>query len=160
MKCRCPACGAVMSLDVFIDHEDALLALVAVFELSKPLGKALIAYFALFRPQNSSLSFKRVLSLLNELMPMIEAQKFERNKRQYEAPLEAWLYGIEITLNQREELDLPMRSHGYLLKVMTGWKSATNLSEITPSLANNPSVPTTSKKKATINRLQAKKKGK
>ena len=50
MKVRCPTCGAVMSLDVLIAHDDAREALIALTGISDDLFKAVLRYLTLFRP--------------------------------------------------------------------------------------------------------------
>lgn len=50
MKVRCPTCGAVMSLDVLIAHDDAREALIALTGISDELVKAILRYLTLFRP--------------------------------------------------------------------------------------------------------------
>ena len=49
MKVRCPTCGAVMSLDVLIAHDDAREALIALTGISDDLFKAVLRYLTLFR---------------------------------------------------------------------------------------------------------------
>lgn len=86
MKVRCPTCGAVMSLDVLIAHDDAREALIALTGISDELVKAMLRYLTLFRPAEKDLSFNRVSKLLGDLLPMIQARMVERNRKQYAAP--------------------------------------------------------------------------
>lgn len=71
MKVRCPTCGAVMSLDVLIAHDDAREALIALTGISDDLFKAVLRYLTLFRPAEKDLSFNRVSKLVGEIAPMI-----------------------------------------------------------------------------------------
>ena len=55
MKVRCPTCGAVMSLDVLIAHDDARDALIALTGISDDLFKA----FLLNRSSDLDRHFRR-----------------------------------------------------------------------------------------------------
>jgi len=122
MRLSCPACGAEMTLDVAIAHEGARAATLAALELPHQLGKPLIAYIALFRPPKRQLSHDRLASLLNELLPLIQAAQIERNGRTWSAPVEYWRAALESMIAKRDagKLQLPLKSHGYLLEVVAG----------------------------------------
>ena len=119
MQIRCPSCGAEMSLEAVIDNDAAAQALTLALSIT-PLGKLIVRYLALFRPAKSKLSWPRVVSLLGELMPMIESQRIERNGTLYEAPHDVWCAAIEQMLATRDagRLQTPLKSHGYLFEVM------------------------------------------
>lgn len=122
MKITCPACGAEMTLDVAIAHEGARAATLTALELPERLGKALIAYVSLFRPPKRQLSHDRLAALLGELLPLIQAAQIERNGRAWPAPIDYWRAAIETMLAKRDagRLQLPLRSHGYLLEIIAG----------------------------------------
>jgi hypothetical protein len=119
MQVRCPSCGAQMSLDAIIDDSAAAQALQAALEMS-PVGTLLIRYLALFRPAKTKLTWPRVASLLNELLPLIKQERLERDGRVYDAPLQVWASAIEKTLSARDSgaLRTPLKSHGYLFEVV------------------------------------------
>ena len=122
MKCKCPACGALSSLDVLIANKAASDALNAALLVNGELGEALIRYLGLFRPAKSSLTFERVATLLSELTPMLQAQTIRRDGREFPAPPEAWIYAINQMMANRINFTLPMKSHGYLLEIIAGFK--------------------------------------
>ncbi len=122
MKVKCSACGAVHSLDALVANEAASQALNAALLINGELGRALIGYLGLFRPAKSSLTFERVATILNELSPMITAGKIQRDGREFSAPPEVWIYGINQMLASRQTLKLPMKSHGYLLEIIASYK--------------------------------------
>lgn len=124
MKVKCSACGAIHSLDALVANEAASQALNAALLVNGELGRALIGYLGLFRPAKSSLTFERVSTILNELSPMIISGKIQRDGREFSAPPEAWIYGINQMLASRQTLKLPMKSHGYLLEIIAGYKPA------------------------------------
>ena len=126
MNIKCPNCGAVHSLDSLINDADASAVLRAVLEMDAEMGKAAIRYVGLFRPAKSQLSWARTAKLLNELMLMIKAQEAVRDGVSYPAPAEAWLHGINETVNARDQgrLKLPLKSHGYLLEIVSQWQGS------------------------------------
>jgi len=117
MKVRCPTCGAVMSLDVLIAHDDAREALIALTGISDDLFKAVLRYLTLFRPAEKDLSFNRVSKLIGEIAPMIREGEIVRNRKTYPAPREAWIWAATRCLEARDagKLTPPLTSHGYLL---------------------------------------------
>ena len=126
MNIKCPNCGAVHSLDSLINDADASAVLRAVLEMDAEMGKAAIRYVGLFRPAKSQLSWARTAKLLNELMLMIKAQEAVRDGVSYPAPAGAWLHGFNETVNARDQgrLKLPLKSHGYLLEIVSQWQGS------------------------------------
>ena len=126
MNVKCPNCGAVHSLDSLINDADASAVLRAVLEMDAELGKAAIRYIGLFRPAKSQLSWARTAKLLNELLPMIKAQEAARDGVCFPAPAEAWIHGFNETVNARDQgrLKLPLKSHGYLLEIISQWQGS------------------------------------
>ena len=126
MNIKCPNCGAVHSLDSLINDADASAVLRAVLEMDVEMGKAAIRYVGLFRPAKSQLSWARTAKLLNELTPMIKAQEAVRDGVSSPAPAEAWLHGFNETVNARDQgrLKLPLKSHGYLLEIVSQWQGS------------------------------------
>lgn len=126
MNIKCPNCGAVHSLDSLINDAAASAVLRAVLEMDAELGKAAIRYVGLFRPAKSQLSWSRTAKLLNELLPMMKAQTAVRDRVSSPAPAEAWLHGFNETVNARDQgrLKLPLKSHGYLLEIVSQWQGS------------------------------------
>lgn len=126
MICRCPNCGAANSLDSLVSDAEAAEVLKMLLELDADIGKAAIRYIGLFRPAKSQLSWARTAKLLNELMPMIKAQEATRDGVCFPAPTEAWIHGFNETVNARDQgrLKLPLKSHGYLLEIVSQWQGS------------------------------------
>ena len=126
MNIKCPNCGAVHSLDSLINDAEASAVLKAVLEMDVELGKAAIRYIGLFRPAKSQLSWARTAKLLNELLPMIKAQEAARDGVCFPAPTEAWIHSFNETVNARDQgrLKLPLKSHGYLLEIVSQWQGS------------------------------------
>ena len=126
MICRCPNCGAANSLDSLVSDAEAAEVLKMLLELDADIGKAAIRYIGLFRPAKSQLSWARTAKLLNELLPMIKAQEAARDGVCFSAPAEAWIHGFNETVNARDQgrLKLPLKSHGYLLEIVSQWQGS------------------------------------
>ena len=122
MKLSCPACGAEMTLDVLVAHEGAREAVLVALQLPAPIGKLLVQYLGMFRPGKRQLSWERVGSVLGELRVPIEAAQIERHGRNWPAPLDYWKAALEhmVQLRDTGKLQLPLKSHGYLLEVIAG----------------------------------------
>lgn len=142
MRVRCSACGASMSLDVLIAHDDARETLIALTGISDDLVKAVLKYLTLFRPSEKDLSFNRVSKLLGELVPMIQAEKIVRNRQEYAAPRAAWIWAVNRCLEARDmgKLKPPLTSHGFLLENITFWQpEKTAMQAVSPTvLSDNP----------------------
>lgn len=124
MRLRCPNCDARFSLDALLGAEAesaaARVALMRAFALSGEIGRALVRYLGLFRPDKNELSMKRVAALLDQLLPDIEAGRIERAGRTWPAPHAAWIAAIEQMCAKREALRLPLKGHGYLYEIIAG----------------------------------------
>lgn len=123
MKTACPACGAAFSLDTLLGNEGAREAVMAALAMPAPIGKLLVQYLGLFRPAQRQLSFDRVASLLNELLPLIAAASIQRSGRTWSAPQEYWAMALNEIIAKRDNLTLPLKSHGYLLAIIEGYSN-------------------------------------
>lgn len=119
MKLKCPACGAINSLDALVANQSATDALMQVAKIS-PIGPLVIRYLGLFRPKKSQLSWARVTTLLAELTPMIEAQRIERDGVVCDAPPHVWEVALQKIINLRDagKIATPINGHGYLLDII------------------------------------------
>ena len=122
MKTNCPACGASFSLDILVAHDEAREVYRRIFSIDVVLERPILKYLGLFRPAKTQLlTYSRMTSLLNELLPDIEAQAISRNGNRYNAPAGAWVWGIDQVLAVRHTLTLPLKSHGYLYEILSKW---------------------------------------
>lgn len=119
MRTRCPSCGAENSLDSLVSHDAARAALESALSLH-PLGKLIYKYLALFRPAKRSLSWDRVASLLEDLLPQIEAAQITWEGQTYAVPRDAWAAGIQVVLDMRQQgkLQTPLDGHNLLRSVL------------------------------------------
>ncbi|QMT39970.1 hypothetical protein [Neisseria shayeganii] len=139
MKTRCPCCGAENSLDALIAHEEARQSLWAVAQIGGPMSTGLVRYLGLFRPASSALSQSRMATLMAELLPMMQAGHIQRNGKTYPAPPAAWAYAFGEVLAGRDNGNLvtPLKSHGYLLEVISKWQGQ---GEAVPMPASAPAA--------------------
>jgi len=144
MRTRCPACGATLSLDALLAHEGAREAVTTVFKLSGTTGAAVVRYLALFRPETRELTMDRVAKILGEFIPDLQVQRISRDGQVYEAPLEAWIWGIEQTLLARDagRLKTPLKGHGWLYEVISRYRP------VSGQVAGNGTALTTGNKQA------------
>ena len=157
MKTRCPCCGAENSLDALIGNDDARDAVLAVIAIGGELPKLAVQYIGLFRPAKTALTWARTAKLLNDILPDIRRGAITRERVEYPAPAEAWLYGFRELLARRNAggLKLPLKSHGYLYEVLAGWQGQGLRPAATPANPNpNPNVPDGSQTLGALARLQ------
>jgi hypothetical protein len=121
MKLTCPNCHETLSLAALIEHDAAREAIRLALEFPAPLGKQLMQYVSLFKPQQRALSMDRFASILTELMPMIQAAQIERNGRIWPAPQSYWSQAFDAVWLSKGKLTLPLKSHGYLLEILVGF---------------------------------------
>lgn len=95
-------------------------AVVKAFELTE-LGGLLIRYVQMFKPAKQALSMTKLAKMLDELVPMVKAGQITRNGTIYSAPQAYWQQGIETMLASRDKLSLPLKSHGYLLEIISSF---------------------------------------
>ncbi len=120
MKVTCPSCGATHSADGLTAEADARSALLIAAELPADLGPLCIRYLGLFRPGKRALSWDRARKLLDELALHIRAGVVRRRGRDWPVPVGAWRTALQTMLDKRDNLDLPLKSHGYLLEILAG----------------------------------------
>lgn len=119
---NCPVCGAELDLStVFSAHVDHQ-ALERLVNAGFPIGSYLLRYVALHKPPKQTLTIRKKLKLLGELLPDLERQAITRNGRDWVAPKANWALAIDqmATTAHAGRLDLPLKGHGYLHSVLQG----------------------------------------
>jgi hypothetical protein len=125
MLLKCPACNAGFSLEAAIGVDAGRSALLAALQMPA-LGGLLAHYLGMFRAAGRSLSFDRVEKLLGELKPMLDAQNVTRNGTARRCPHDLWQQALERMVEHRDagKLQLPLKTHGYLLEIAYGLADA------------------------------------
>lgn len=117
MRVICPCCQTDFPIEAGISDVAARNAIKRAFSLT-PLGDLLLGYVQLFRPAQRAMSMTKLVKLLDELLPMIQAGKIEHNKRLWPAPQDYWKTALEEIIARRDTLTLPLKGHGYLLTLI------------------------------------------
>lgn len=116
----CPCCNQSYPLQAGMNDVAARKAVEAAFKLT-PYGDLLLNYVQLFKPPKRSMSMTRLAKILEELLTMIKSAQIESHGRTWPAPQAYWQQAIEAMLANRENLVLPLTSHGYLFKIIVGY---------------------------------------
>lgn len=122
MNLICPCCQAVFPIEAALNDLAGRQAIVEAFRLT-PFGDLLLGYIKLFTPPKRALSNLRMVKLLEELLPMIRAASIERSGRIWSAPQEYWSMALNEMIAKRDNLTLPLKSHGYLLTIIEGYSN-------------------------------------
>ena len=121
MRLICPCCHAVASLEAWLNNTEAREALAVAMQCPSELRHDLLRYMGLFRPAKSALSWLRVRRLLSEINEMIQTGKVVHKGIAHVAPLAAWRAALDQVLVDRGKLNLPLKSHGYLISIIAGY---------------------------------------
>ncbi|MGB0218334.1 MAG: hypothetical protein ACPGJF_03285 [Sinimarinibacterium flocculans] len=120
MKVTCPNCGTFGSLALFASDADARHCVQLAAKLPPAVERSLFAYLQLFAPAKRVQTWKKMRTLLGELVPAIEAQRVERHGRPWTAPHAAWIAAFDEMVDKRDKLTLPLKSNGYLFEILAG----------------------------------------
>ena len=120
MKLTCPACGALMSLEMVINDEAARQALGDALAIPSGLRTLFVRYMALHRPAKSRLSWAKVGRLLAEINSGIQAAAILHKGQTIPAPANVWTDALQRIINAAEtgHLDTPLSGHGYLYTII------------------------------------------
>lgn len=119
----CPECGFRADAAAFMMDRSARESLMAALNMPPALSRRIMGYLGLFRPTKRALTWDRVEKLLSDLLPYITENRVERNGVVWAAPLSYWEAGFDQILSKREQLQLPLKSHGYLFEIIAGMSS-------------------------------------
>lgn len=124
----CQSCGAVAPLEWFLADGKYRQCLVVMATLSREVAPVTVRYLGLFRPASGrAMSADKALRLLEEIAALVgsgHVQVKVKGKVARPCPARIWAEVMEQMLSQRDQLDLPMASHGYLMKVAYGLADA------------------------------------
>lgn len=119
MRIICPCCQTDFPVEAGINDVAARNAVKMAFSTT-PFGALLLSYVQLFKPEKHALSMTKLVKILDEIIPMIQAGKIEHKGRVWAAPLRVWQDGLEKTLANRDTLKLPLGNHKYLFAIIAG----------------------------------------
>ena len=118
----CPVCGTELGLDhLFVDADNRAIV-TRLIAVSLPIGTHLMKYIRLFAPAKTSLTLRKQVRLILQLLPDLERRAITHRGRDWSVPLSCWAQAIDQMLATRDagRLDLPMKGHGYLYSILVG----------------------------------------
>lgn len=119
LKGVCPNCAAHIDIAAAINDADGRRFVELLRQVPGPLVKPLIGYLYLFRPEKTALRWSRMVSLTQELLPMMRSARIEVGNAAYAAPVAVWAeHLVTLADHPPKSLRLPLKTHGYLLTVM------------------------------------------
>lgn len=118
----CPVCRTELSLEQITGHLDDERAFARLVALTVPAARAVVAYVNLFTPPKQSLTLRKKVRLIQQLLPDLRRAAITHRGRDWSAPQEAWEQAIEQMLAAcaAGRLDLPMKNHAYLYTILMG----------------------------------------
>lgn len=121
LRGTCPSCAFHADIEAFLVEEE--LAQEDLLALSMPaaLAAEVQQYIRLFKPGERRLSARRRRSVLADLLPRVTAGKLEFDGRVWPAPLDYWRDAMAHMVEHRARLSLPLKSNGYLYRVVAGF---------------------------------------
>lgn len=120
MRLTCSACGAHGSIEMFSTDSDARRLVELMAGVPADVGPVLVRYLGLFRPHKRGLTWDRAVKIAAEVVAMIQAGEVEQRGRRYPASAAVFASAMQQMLDHRERLELPMTSHGYLVRIVAG----------------------------------------
>jgi hypothetical protein len=106
---RCPVCHSHIALEAIVQDECARELLGVLSGLDATLSRPLVAYLGLFRPEKQDLRWDRALRLSREVLAM-----------SHDAARLAWALSETVEAIRAKGGVLPIKSHGYLKRVLEG----------------------------------------
>lgn len=121
---HCPACRNPLTAEVVFANDavrQCILLLMQAHPSASQLLRPLLSYIGLFAPAKQAIRYERMATLLEQLVPMIQSAEVQRNGRTWPAPLDYWRLALEevVQRGHGRALTLPLKSHGYLLEVVS-----------------------------------------
>lgn len=123
MHVCCPVCGTDFPIEAGLLEGDGKRLAAVLADMEPVLGRAALAYLRLWKPAKTALRMSRAVKIARELAELVAAGTVCRDERtgvRRPAPPAIWAAGIEQMAAQRDRLNLPLGSHGYLREVVYG----------------------------------------
>lgn len=133
---RCHVCHSNLHLDALVQDEAARELLALLTPLDGGLGRALVSYLGLFRPQKSDLSWKRALRLAKEALAL------SSNRDWLRVALEDTVQKLRGARQEAHGTSQarPLTNHNYLKKVLAGLNDQAVIRTDTPAQQAKPSL--------------------
>lgn len=122
---RC-VCGLRTPLEVAIEHDAARRAVARCMESLGAVGQGMMAYMALHRPAERTLTWEKTARLLDELLTVYDAAVLTHERRTHTLSDAAWLAALAAVRDRAPKLSLPLDGHGYLYTVLAAEAAKAN----------------------------------
>ncbi len=120
MDITCPNCAIKFPLIAGMNDSDARRVAALLGELPPKLTPLLLEYLSLFKPPKAGLTWRRTHTLLSELLPAIKSGQISCRGRPWAVLQTHWQQALQDVIDRRHTFTLPLKSHGYLLDVLSG----------------------------------------
>ena len=120
MLCTCPACGFPAPLLSFTAEQAAGEFASLMGRVPPQVAHLVEQYLQMFATPKHKPTFAKAVRVLAPLVQVIEAGTVQHAKREWAVTLPQIGEGLAYMVSRRAELTLPLKSHGYLWKVLAG----------------------------------------
>jgi hypothetical protein len=123
MNLTCPSCLCDFPIEAGYADADGKRLAALFAEMEPSLGRAVISYLRLFKPAKTGLRMARAVKLVQQLLELVNAGTVCRDERggvRRPASPATWTAAIELMLQGREKLALPLDNHNYLRAIAFG----------------------------------------
>lgn len=120
MKIVCPECQTAFPISAgFFDADGKKLG-IALASAEPALGRAIVQYLALHKPEKTVLRLAKAAKLAEEVIALAAAPEVRRGGVARPNRFGYWVQAIEQMVDGRAKLRLPLSGHGYLTEVAFG----------------------------------------
>lgn len=120
LRLSCPECAAQFDLIQAMEDADGRRLLDMLKDIQPIVIRPYFRYLKLFKPQKQGLRWSRMLTLTQELAPMIKAAQINYNHAIYAVPPSTWAETMNALVDTPPPtLRLPLKGHGYLLSILS-----------------------------------------
>lgn len=124
---RCPVCHSHLALEAIVQDDAARELLGVLSALDATLSRALVGYLGLWRPAKQDLRWDRALRLAREVLALSD-----------DAARLAWALSETTEAIRAKGGATPVKSHGYLKRVLEGAPQAAGSVAVLPAAESAP----------------------
>jgi hypothetical protein len=117
MELVCPDCGCHGSIATFATHSDADAVAQLLGAMPPDVAAAMQRYVRLFAPPKHDMTWRRARKVLEQIAPLIAAQRVTANGRDWPAPHTSWIAAVNGMLDSKT-VQLPLKSNGYIVSIL------------------------------------------
>ena len=115
----CPHCGGCIDLELAFQDLDGRRFVELLMQLPPNVMRPLYNYLKLFKPPRQALRWSRILSITEEVFPLIKSAQLKRRGITYSVPSSEWVAVLTYLVETPPStLSLPLKTNGYLLSIL------------------------------------------